>query len=93
MAELTCGEVRIRDERGEEERLAVSGGFMEVASNTVRILADTAEKAEEIDVARAEEAAARARARLAAADAGIDMLRAEIALKRAINRLHVAHRE
>ncbi len=90
MAELTVGELKMRDPDGHEERYAVSGGFMEVADNTVRILADAAERAEEIDVARAEQALARARERLAAADANMDLVRAEIALKRALNRLHVA---
>lgn len=90
MAELTVGEVQIRDADGLQTRLAISGGFMEVASNTVRILADTAEKPEEIDIHRAEEAVARAKERLASADTGIDLARAEIALKRAINRLRVA---
>lgn len=90
MAELTVGEIRIRDANGREEHLAISGGFMEVASNTVRILADTAEKAEEIDIHRAEEAVVRARERISLSDAGIDMTRAEAALKRALNRLQVA---
>ena len=90
MAELTVGEVKIRDAEDREQRLAISGGFMEVASNTVRILADTAEKAEEIDIQRAEEALARARERLKAADSNIDLIRAETALKRALTRLHVA---
>lgn len=90
MAELTVGEVKIRDAEDREQRLAISGGFMEVASNTVRILADTAEKAEEIDIQRAEQALARARERLSAAHMTIDMVRAEAALKRALTRLHVA---
>ena len=90
MAELTIGSIQIRDPNGHEERLAISGGFMEVADNTVRILADTAEKAEEIDVQRAEEAVARARERLSSADTNMDLVRAEIALKRAVNRLRVA---
>ena len=93
MAELTIGEVQIRDADGNIERLAISGGFMEVASNTVRILADTAEKPQEIDVHRAEQAVARAKERLTAADTGMDMVRAEAALKRAINRLRVARGE
>ena len=90
MAELTVGEVQMRDPSGREERLAISGGFMEVADNTVRVLADTAEKAEEIDIERAEQAVARARERLSAADTSVDLVRAEIALKRAVNRLRVA---
>ena len=90
MAELMVGEVQIRNADGVETRLATSGGFMEVASNTVRILAETAEKPEEIDVHRAEQAAARAKERLSSRDQGIDIARAEVALKRAINRLRVA---
>lgn len=93
MAELAVGEVDIRDAGGALHRMAVSGGFMEVAENTVRILADTAEKAEEIDVQRAREAADRARERLSAVEAeDLDLARAEAALKRAVNRIHVALR-
>ena len=64
---LVPGTVRLR--RGDEEEiLAVGGGFLEVSENKVVVLADSAERAEEIDVARAEEAR-RARPR-AAADEG-----------------------
>ncbi|MBP6965015.1 MAG: F0F1 ATP synthase subunit epsilon [Armatimonadetes bacterium] len=91
MVELTIGEVDIRDADGSLHRMAVSGGFMEVAANTVRILADTAEKEEEIDVERAREAADRARQRLSTLEAeDLDLARAEAAMKRAVNRMHVA---
>ena len=90
MAELTVGELQIRDQSGSMDRLAISGGFMEVRDNTVRILADTAEKPEEIDIHRAQEAVARAKERLSASEMGMDMVRAEAALKRALNRLRVA---
>ena len=93
MAELTVGEIWIRDADGEVTRLAASGGFMEVRENTVRILADTAERAEEIDIARAEEARRRAEERLRSRAAGIDHARAEAALKRALVRLRVAKGE
>lgn len=93
MAELTIGEVWMQDAGGSEMRLAISGGFMEVSANAVRILADTAEKAEEIDIARAEEARKRAEERLRAREMGIDHVRAEVALKRALARLHVARGE
>lgn len=49
----------------EEEYLAVSGGFVQITGNTVAILADTAERAEELDTAKIEEARERARALLA----------------------------
>src|SRR5437763_7225003 len=75
---------------GAEEPLFVSGGFLEVFDNTVTVLADTAEHAEEIDQARVEEARRRARERLEQAQS--DTERAELlgALERAMSRLRVA---
>jgi len=93
MAELTTGEVWVRDPDGHVTRLAVSGGFMQVRKNSVRILADTAERAEEIDIRRAEEAKKRAEERLRSRAEGIDGARAEAALHRALNRLRVARGE
>jgi len=90
MAELRLGEIRITDPDGHEMHIATSGGFMQVADNTVRILADTAEIEEEIDVARAEEAVKRAEARIRERTEGLDHARAEAALKRAVNRLRIA---
>jgi F-type H+-transporting ATPase subunit epsilon len=57
---------------------------MEVRANTVRILADTAERAEDIDKARAEEAKKRAEERVHATQQDIDLARAESTLKRAL---------
>lgn len=58
---LQAGEIILRREvSGEEISLATSGGFAEFHNNTLIILADTAERAEEIDLARAEEARKRA---------------------------------
>lgn len=58
---LRVGEIILRAEaNGEEMSLATSGGFVEFHDNTLSILADTAERAEEIDLARAEEARKRA---------------------------------
>src|SRR5579884_2028490 len=88
---LAAGELRVR--RGtQEEHLAVFGGFIEVAHNMVRVLADTAERAEEIDVARAQAARDRAEARLTQAPSDIDLARAEAALRRSLIRLRVAQR-
>ena len=54
---LQAGEIVVRREQGGEEMsLATSGGFLEFHDNILAILADTAERAEEIDLARAEEA-------------------------------------
>lgn len=58
---IKAGEIIIRKEaNGEEISLVTSGGFVEFHDNTLVILADTAERAEEIDLARAEEARTRA---------------------------------
>src|SRR5215211_280596 len=61
---LAPGELRIV-KGGSEEDFAVSGGFLQVGPDRVMVLADTAERSEEIDIARAEEARRRAEAELA----------------------------
>jgi F-type H+-transporting ATPase subunit epsilon len=79
----------------EEHHLAISKGYAEVRDDTVSILADSAERAEEIDVARAERARERAAERLrewAAGKEEIDSARAEAALYRALARLEVARK-
>ncbi len=68
--------------------LAVSGGFAEVLPESVEILAQTCEPAEEIDVERARKARERAEARLAQGT-DMDPRRAEIALRRAISRMRI----
>jgi len=73
--------------RGKTSRLALSGGFMEVVDNRAVILADTAERGEEIDLARAQRARERAQQRLKNREAGLDVLRAELALQRALARI------
>lgn len=72
--------------------MAITGGFIEVRENRVTILADAAERGEEIDTARAEAARRRAEDRLAAKEEAIDMAQAEVALKRALVRLKAAER-
>lgn len=91
---LTYGELQVRKEGEEDQFVAIGGGFMEVQPDHVVVLADAAEYAEEIDVARAEEARRRAEERLAqATKAGeLDFARAEAALRRSTLRLKVARR-
>lgn len=89
---LGIGELTYR--RGRDEyHLAISGGFAEVRNDKVIVLADTAERPDEIDRARAERAKQRAEERLAArSEAEIDYARALRALARALTRLQVASR-
>ncbi|MFG0318192.1 MAG: F0F1 ATP synthase subunit epsilon [Planctomycetota bacterium JB042] len=78
---------------GKEIALAIGSGFLQVADDQVRVLVDSAERADEIDVERAEEARRRAEERLKRRGAtDIDFVRAEVALRRAIARLKVAGR-
>jgi F-type H+-transporting ATPase subunit epsilon len=72
------------------KRLAVGGGFLELSSNRITVLSDTAEAGESIDVLRAQEARKRAEARLRDRAANVDRARAEAALQRAITRLKAA---
>jgi len=92
MAELRIGELAFRRADGTSAIMAVGGGFLQVFENSVSVLAECAELANEIDVQRAEQAKKRAEERLAAGGPNVDAARAEAALERALNRLHVAAR-
>lgn len=89
VAPLDIGITRLKI-NDETYKVAVNGGFMEVRPDKVTILAQSAEKASDIDVARAMEAKKRAERRLQQKQENIDFQRAELALKRAMNRLTVA---
>jgi F-type H+-transporting ATPase subunit epsilon len=96
MTELGVGELTYRTATTSHPiSLAVIRGFAEVLADRVTVLAETAERAGEIDLARAEAALARAEKRLASSDANIDWDRATVALRRAVIRIQVAkkHRE
>jgi len=88
---LQPGEVVVRKE-GEETEMFVSGGFLEVMQNRVTLLADVAERAEEIDIARAEEAKRRAEEQIKQAPPEMDLAVAEAALRRALARIKIAER-
>ena len=87
---LKIGVLRYKDPNGTQKTMAISGGFMEVVDNVARVLAETAENGDNIDVLRAKAAKERAEKRLQARDETVNALRAEMALKRAIARLKAA---
>ncbi|GIV96534.1 MAG: hypothetical protein KatS3mg057_1191 [Herpetosiphonaceae bacterium] len=86
---LVPGEMTIV-KRGERIPFAVSGGFLEVLPDRVTILADTAERADEIDEARAEQARRRAEEALRERKSAEEVAAAEAQLRRALVRLRVA---
>lgn len=91
MTTLQPGELLVK--KGPEEQcVAVTGGYLEVRPDRVVVLADAAERAEDIDVCRAEEAMKRAQERLKARPSGLDATRAEAALRRAFIRLQTVER-
>ena len=89
LATLSAGELWYR--KGTRKfYLAILGGFLEVLPDKVTVLAQIAERAEDIDVSRAQRAKQRAEERLAKAGEGIDVARAQASLLRATVRLQVA---
>ena len=89
---LKPGEVLIRKD-SQETYLFVSGGFLEVRPEKIIILADACERAEEIDVERAEAAKRRAEERLKTLTPEIDVAQVQAALLRSLVRLRVAERK
>lgn len=74
------------------KHFAIIGGFAEVLGNRVSVLAETAESAAEIDLARAERAKKRAEDRLSSGDPNIDLDRVAIELQRSLIRIQVARK-
>ena len=90
-SELKVGEVSYR--KGDRWTfLAVAWGFVEVLPNQVRILAETAERAQEIDLDRAMRAKQRAEERISRGGDEVDYSRALVALERAVIRIQVAQK-
>nr|SFZ87815.1 ATP synthase epsilon chain [Loigolactobacillus rennini] len=95
VAPLQIDEVRVKraDNPEKEDAIAVNGGFMEVSDNVASVVADSAERERDIDVSRAELAEQKAEKRIKAAKAKHDadeLARAQIKLRRALNRIKVA---
>lgn len=74
---------------GKKTYFAVAGGFVHVNENETTLIANAIESQEEIDLNRAEKAKQRAEERLKNKNSDTDVLRAEIALRRALTRIHV----
>ncbi len=88
---LKPGEILVR-QGGQDAYMAVGSGFLEVLGNKVTVLADTAEREDEIDEDRAAEAMDRAQERVVGATAAMDLERAMASLRRSQARLKVARR-
>ncbi|HSW58198.1 MAG TPA: F0F1 ATP synthase subunit epsilon [Dehalococcoidales bacterium] len=91
MTILTAGELIAR-QGSEEYIMSISGGFLEVMPDRVIVLADAAERAEEIDIARAEAARKKAQEQLSHPASKSEAIMAEAALRRALARIEVAER-
>ena len=89
ITELGIGELTYRTAGGQTGLLAVIRGFAEVLPDRVSVLAETAERAEEIDINRAKEALKRAQELIAAGGENVDWDRASAALQRALVRIQV----
>jgi F-type H+-transporting ATPase subunit epsilon len=87
------GAVKIVEADGKIVHCATGGGFVEVKSNKVILLAESAERSDEIDVNRAAKAKERAAERLGKKEKSIDFDRVQLALLRSINRLKIASKQ
>lgn len=87
LTRLVPGEVRVRQEDGEEDFFFVSGGLLEVQPHTVTVLADTALRAKDVDEAEAQEAKRRAEEALRDRKSDFDYAQAQAELAEAVARL------
>ncbi len=93
ITELGIGELNCRmASNGQSVPLAILAGFAEVLPDRVTILAETAERATEIDLGRAEAALERAQKRLASSNSNLDWDRATLALQRSLIRIQIARK-
>ena len=87
---LDIGPIKLLMKDNSEKWLASGGGYCEVKDNQLKIIVESAEFAEKIDIKRAQAALERAQKRLKSQDPNIDVDRAKMALLRALNRIKVA---
>lgn len=93
LSSIGIGEVKVIEPDGKQLMFAVSGGFAEVKGNKVVLLAESAERSDEISVDRAEKSKTRANERLAKKERGTDVERARVSLLRSVNRLKIASKK
>ncbi len=89
ISNITVGAIKIETGAKDKVFIATSGGFCEVRNNEIKIIVESAEKSEDIDIGRALKSKERAEERLKTKSDKNDDLRAKLALTRAINRIHV----
>jgi len=87
ISRLRPGDVRVENERGEQEHFYVSGGMLEVQPSVVTVLADTAIRARDLDEAAALEAKRRAEDALAGQVAEFEYAKAQAELAEAVAQL------
>lgn len=90
LSEMGCGTLSYALENGQKKYMSICGGYVEVGPDFVRVLANRAEAADDIDVKRAEEALKRANERLLNPTPELDVARALNAMRRAQARLDAA---
>lgn len=90
LALVNIGLIKIEGTSGKTVYLATSGGFCEVEKNKIRVIVESAELSDKIDVERAKEAKERAEKRLEQKNEDLDYDRVRLALARALNRLKIA---
>ena len=88
---LGIGEIKVAQDK-KNHYFATSGGFIEITEEKVQLLVETVERAEDIDMNRAEEALRRSEQRGKEKDASLDEARRDISVTKALNRLRVSKR-
>lgn len=91
LATIIAPGIMVIHDNGEEKKAALHSGFVQIEQHRIMILAEIAEWPDEIDIKRAEEAKIRAERRLSGSESGIDVQRAEAALRRSLTRISLTN--
>lgn len=90
ISNIATGSIKVQVEKKDHIFFATSGGFCEVRENVIKIIVESAEKSDSIDVKRAIKAKERAEERISSKSGEVDLIRAKLALTRAINRIRTS---